>query len=340
MRYAFLFVLLFAGLTYAAAGDEGAIEAKAPSCSIKTSCNATEACWFSLSNTSDAHVSDCTNDPYSYKLCCSEKYPATIKSACSTDEIDVLTYSTATGDAHVADPFDPYGQHVCILPQTNAVLQCSVKQAAEQAANEECELTLSSSIDAHVSTCSNPYDYGLYCRTNAVSAFAPHVFTTSLIPNTNQHSLYVESSGTVSASAINDSNYSASYAVLYNNRDIYGVASFDSGERDVIKTAKTASTEKISLQQPVQQNRMFLILTRADLDQVQQALNNINSPNDAPGVAIGYATAENMNVQVGIDTNAVVHIQGDEVFLPGTHRLEIKKVDSQNGVQIVSVKRD
>lgn len=341
MRTAFfLTLLLLAGVTYAAGpGDEGNVTTpSAPGCSVKASCSANEVCWFSLSNQSDAHVSDCTNDPYSYKLCCLNSYPATSRSSCNAGETSIVTYSSATGDAHLSDPFDPYSQSVCVAPQGSAVLNCAIKSASQQAANDQCEITLSSPTDAHASTCANPYTYGLYCGNGTVSAFAPHQFTASVSPSTTQNSIYIDGVGNFAPSQVQNANYEGSYALSYGGRDLVGVASFVPGQRDVIQTAKSTNAETVTLQQPVQNTRMFLIFTRADLDQVQAVLSDVVSPDDAKSTAFGYAS-DATNVQVGIAESSAIDIQGAATFLPGTQRVEIKKVDTVNDVQVISIKR-
>jgi len=134
-------------------------------CSIKTICNATENCIFSLSNLTNAHVGNCS--AYKYKLCCSD-IKASYTSGSCTSGVGVLSLSANT-NAQAQLYNHPTGfvvkNNIC-LNSSKGTLECINNTKAWCVSQNYIPLfSISSDSNAHIGDY-NSYDKVLCCRIN------------------------------------------------------------------------------------------------------------------------------------------------------------------------------
>lgn len=134
-----------------------------PICSIKTNCNVTENCIFSLSNLTNAHVGNCS--AYKYKLCCSN-IKASYTSGSCTSGVGVLSLSANT-NAQAQLYNLPTGfavkNNIC-LNSSKGILECIYDTKAWCEFQNYIPLfSISSESNAHIGDY-NSYDKVLCCR--------------------------------------------------------------------------------------------------------------------------------------------------------------------------------
>jgi hypothetical protein len=129
------------------------------SCTIRSgSCNAGEACLFSMVKLNNSHVGDCNQ--YNYKVCCDELTSTIRNYACNADEGAVISiYNTINSHAAAASY---YSKKVCAkFNNTNYGIECNVRDSC--LTNETCVVSLFKQNNAHAATC-DYYSKKVCCR--------------------------------------------------------------------------------------------------------------------------------------------------------------------------------
>lgn len=126
-------------------------------CAVRSgSCNAVEACLFSLYRTTNAHVGDCS--AYSYKVCC-DFVSSTVKASCDSTETGIFSLKQISNSHLELYGYFNYANQVCV----NETLTCSLKTSCDS--EEACVASFYRDLNSHAAICSF-YTNKLCCKTS------------------------------------------------------------------------------------------------------------------------------------------------------------------------------
>lgn len=300
-------------------------------CSVRSSCTADEVCLLSMSDTGNAHASDCS--AYDNKVCCNKFQSASVKSSCDSGEYGIMSISSTTGDAHIAEYYDPFAQQVCA--GYTGVVAC--QYATIQPNNYDCVLGMSSQTNAHVGTCEDISGGAIWC--NIRSTFQAHTLLAKL-SGTLTDKVYIANVGDSDASQLSTQTYAAStrYLLGYRGNTIDGVVLAD-GSLQRAFTEKSASDYRIGLEPSGQGGKLYLVFAKGDVEKVRQSA-AAASTTDSQQLFFGIGEVPSANtVNIGVQPSKYVDIQGSDVILPGIYEIVIRDVDTTADAEIIEVRK-
>jgi hypothetical protein len=125
-------------------------------CSVKTSCDASEVEVLRMSSPANAHAGTPSGSAYDYRVCCTEV--SGLGTDCGTTPHAVVLRLSGTDNAHVASDIG-YATEVCLSGGDDATVDCTYPVGGSCPTDYACLATISGSTNAHVADCDGVGDY-------------------------------------------------------------------------------------------------------------------------------------------------------------------------------------
>ena len=299
-------------------------------CALRsTNCQGTETCWFTQSAETDAHISDCSNDPYNYKMCCTLTQTVAMRSgSCPIGESQIISISQTIGDAHVANYLDPFTSNLCAQPVDGVfdVLYQTTSPPTEQ--EYICVTSLSQQADAHVSKCSDPYNLKLYVRSRR-AVIENGTINVQLNVKDTDNKVAIQSQKDKTLSDLQDGQYAASYSISYGQGKAVGVVAANRRADNKIDASHVSGVQhSLKLTGPQDGNKIYLVFTLGDGSEIKERFDLVEDGTfeDQANPSFGRGLEDIFLVKIGSSYGNSIKINDSDVLQAGTYRIKIEKL--------------